>query len=129
MAIVALDLPNNPLAAGVCRSAVGTVGEMLSGEDAGLLRLLTNELVTNSIIHARNSPRVHVALTISDDRVRVEVIDREDGEPPTPEPPSLTRTSGRGLFLVDELSDAWGVDRNRGTRVWFELLLRRPVRL
>jgi hypothetical protein len=62
-----------------------------------------------------------------DDRVRVEVTDQVDGRPPTLEPLSLNRTSGRGLYLVDELSDDWGVDRSDGTRVWFELLLRAPV--
>ena len=127
MATVSLDLPNHPLAAGLCRSAVNTVGKTLSGEDAVLLGLLTNELVTNSIVHAPDSPRVLVALMLLDDRVRVEVTDQVDGRPPTLEPLCLNRTSGRGLYLVDELSDDWGVDRSDGTRVWFELLLRAPV--
>ena len=31
------------------------------------------------------------------------------------------RASGWGLYLVSELSDRWGVDHRRRTRVWFEM--------
>ena len=37
---------------------------------------------------------------------------------PDPDP---ARPSGWGLYLVRELSDRWGVERNKQTRVWFEL--------
>ena len=41
-----------------------------------------------------------------------------------------TRPGGRGLFLVDTLSDRWGMTRegNRGTRVWFEMGRRDSLR-
>jgi hypothetical protein len=125
LSTVSFDLPNHPLAAGLCRGAIRTVGESLPGEDGDLLDLLdllTNELVTNSIIHAPDSPRVFVVISIFEDRVRVEVTDLDEDGSPTLEPHSLTRTSGRGLYLVDELSHRWGVEQRDGTRVWFELL-------
>jgi serine/threonine-protein kinase RsbW len=127
MATVSLDLPNHPLAAGLSRGAVRAVGETLATGDAALLGLLTNELVTNSIIHAPDSPRVLVAMMITDDRVRVEVTDLDGSEGPRLAPPSLTQTSGRGLYLVDALSHTWGIDRSDGTRVWFEILLGDPA--
>lgn len=126
LSTLSFDLPNHPLAAGVCRGAIRMTGESLSDEDGELLDLLTNELVTNSIIHASDSPRVIVQLTVLDDRVRVEVTDLVNGKEPAVGSHSLMRTSGRGLYLVDELSHRWGVERGKGTRVWFELL-REPV--
>jgi hypothetical protein len=38
--------------------------------------------------------------------------------PPDPGPESL---SGWGLYLVDQLTDRWGVTGTDGTRVWFEI--------
>jgi hypothetical protein len=38
---------------------------------------------------------------------------------PVPDP---ARASGWGLYLVEELSDRWGMDGlGPGTRIWFEL--------
>jgi DNA-binding NarL/FixJ family response regulator len=81
--------------------------------------LLTTELVTNAVIHAR-SP-VGVTLTLTGDRLRVEVADRGPGALIMREP-AEGDTFGRGLQLLEALSSAWGTSADeQGKLVWFEL--------
>ena len=85
--------------------------------------LVVSELVTNSVKHAGLEPhdRISVVATRSRGGIRIEVWDAGPGfVPPAPEPTSLKRESGWGLFLVDRLADRWGVERGTGTRVWSE---------
>ncbi|MGQ0824429.1 MAG: ATP-binding protein [Actinomycetota bacterium] len=95
-------------------------------EDA---ELLTSELVTNAVLHARSD----ATLTIEGDasRIRIGVTDA------CPTLPRLrdygtSGVTGRGLILVDRLSREWGVDCDGppGKQVWFELddVSRREVR-
>ncbi|MGH2856224.1 MAG: ATP-binding protein [Solirubrobacteraceae bacterium] len=84
------------------------------------VELLVSELATNCIRHERAT--FHVTVTRSAAQVRLEVTDGGDGKPrmrsPGPEEPS-----GRGLQIVDMLSDRWGVapESPAGKTVWFEL--------
>jgi anti-sigma regulatory factor (Ser/Thr protein kinase) len=81
--------------------------------------LLTDELVANVVEH------VHTPMTVRaichGRAIRIEVDD------PSTEPPRLLHPGpydfgGRGLLLVDTLSDRWGTDlRPEGKTVWFEL--------
>jgi anti-sigma regulatory factor (Ser/Thr protein kinase) len=113
-----LELDAKPLAA---REARRFVTEHLADfvED-GALTLLTSELVTNGILHARTHLRLgvmtgddHVLVTCSDDDTR--------GTPIVP-PQDDSRPSGRGLMLVDALASQWGVHRtDEGKTVWFTL--------
>jgi serine phosphatase RsbU (regulator of sigma subunit)/anti-sigma regulatory factor (Ser/Thr protein kinase) len=80
--------------------------------------LIVSELVTNAVVHA-GTP---LTLTIRWDgaRLRIDVV---DGGPmsgaPLSQPPS---SGGRGLFIVDQLSESWGFDVSRtGKRVWATL--------
>jgi anti-sigma regulatory factor (Ser/Thr protein kinase) len=87
------------------------------------LELLVSELVTNVVRHARSGPGdcLSLELQLRDDDVRVEVADcvgRPFDATPSPDP---EKGRGYGLFLVEHLSRRWGVKRNGGTRVWFEL--------
>ena len=81
--------------------------------------LLTNELISNAVLHARTD--MELRLRTWDDGLRVEVHDGNTRRPS----PSLTpadATSGRGLHLVESLADRWGVDGTPdGKVVWFEL--------
>lgn len=88
--------------------------------------LLISELVTNSVLHG-GAPIV-LAVECDGDSVRVSV---RDGSPVPPE--LATRgpdaEDGRGIALVELLSDAWGVapvsdEHGVGKEVWFTL--RRP---
>ncbi|UQA97700.1 ATP-binding protein [Streptomyces halobius] len=90
----------------------------VSADAAATATLLTSELVTNALVHAKGGAVVRAMVT---DRLRVEV---RDFAPQRPEPrtPSADGTSGRGLTLVRSLADAWGVRSHAvGKSVWFEL--------
>ena len=84
------------------------------------VELLTSELVTNAVIHARSSPQLSV--TLGDAVVRIEVCDT-DASPPTRRLLDTEAASGRGIAIVDELAVDWGVDLipDDGKRVWFEV--------
>lgn len=81
--------------------------------------LLTSELVTNAVIHARSAVALTVRLT--EDRLRVEVADQGQGALVMREP-DPGDTHGRGLLLLEALSSAWGTSADEhGKLVWFEL--------
>lgn len=89
------------------------------------LRLIVSELVTNALIHAGSD--VDVRLRAFDDRVRLEVRD-SDSNPPVPSPLVLSEEGngqaehGRGLLIVDALSDLWNSSPNgRGKTVSLEV--------
>jgi anti-sigma regulatory factor (Ser/Thr protein kinase) len=83
--------------------------------------LLSSELVTNAILHARSD--MIVGVDLDGNRLRVTVFDRSD-EPPRHRatvPP--LEEHGRGLQVVDALATSWGVNESiRGKSVWFELV-------
>jgi anti-sigma regulatory factor (Ser/Thr protein kinase) len=90
------------------------------GEKRDDVRLLVSEIVTNAVIHAGlgQDSLLHFALSAAPDRIKVEL--EYAGEPFTPRPRPEDRHFG--LFLVDKLSDNWGVDRaDDKNRVWFEI--------
>jgi anti-sigma regulatory factor (Ser/Thr protein kinase) len=82
--------------------------------------LLASELATNSVVHAQSGFEVIVGRR--DGRVRIEVVDSDPGVPQVQYVPAGA-TSGRGLLIVETLSDAWGVTpvEGGGKAVWFEL--------
>jgi anti-sigma regulatory factor (Ser/Thr protein kinase) len=89
------------------------------GDTLDVATLLADELATNAVEHARSE--FLVAVTCVDHHLRVEVADRSTTAP-VPGRPTPGDDSGRGLLLVDEWSDRWGVtDRGDGKIVWFEL--------
>jgi DNA-binding NarL/FixJ family response regulator len=81
--------------------------------------LLTSELVTNAVVHARSAAQLTiVAFT---DRVRVEVADFGSGALQFREP-DADDVSGRGLLLVQEMSRNWGTSSDEARKVvWFEV--------
>ncbi|WP_425471988.1 ATP-binding protein [Streptomyces piniterrae] len=90
-----------------------------AGEDlTEIATLLTSELVTNALVHAKGGALVRATVT---DRLRVEVRDFA-ARRPEPRAATADGTSGRGLMLVCSLADAWGVRSHAvGKSVWFEL--------
>ena len=86
---------------------------------SGDLMLLVSELVTNAVRHAR-SDRFEVRLDVAPDRLRLEVHDEGAGFVPEIAPYD-DGTGGYGLFIVDQLADRWGVDRDEQGLVWLEL--------
>jgi CheY-like chemotaxis protein/anti-sigma regulatory factor (Ser/Thr protein kinase) len=98
------------------------VREMLTPDAAALVgdvELLVSELVTNAVVHASDSPRIHVIVGPS--IVRVAVYDT-DPAMPTQREPDRARPGGRGLNLVETVASRWGADRvDAGKVVWFEI--------
>jgi anti-sigma regulatory factor (Ser/Thr protein kinase) len=117
-----LELPGDNGAPALARRAVEQrVEHGYDEEQAGTLLLLVTELVTNAVLHA-GAPGSPVLLRVTKPpgRLRVEVHDRGPGfEMHKPKPRGSS--GGYGLFLVERMSDRWGVNREGNTYVWFEL--------
>lgn len=86
------------------------------------LQLLVSELVANSVRHAAlaHDDWIRLWARVGPATVRVEVSDpgkgflsKEPGPEGVPQPRS-------GLWLVENLADRWGMERDGVTRVWFE---------
>lgn len=92
-------------------------------------RVCTSEVVTNVYRHTR-APWIKVDVSLGHSRVTVNVHDDDPKSPPMPRGARLEEPGGRGLMLVDLLSDGWGTTRYGGLRpqskaVWFSFDLRR----
>jgi len=98
-----------------------TLREWNCEELAESARLLVSELIVNTVIHAHTPARLTLSL---DGRVlRVAVADGSTTAPRR-RPYSPTATTGRGLMIMDNVADEWGVDIGPdGKTVWFELVL------
>ncbi|MFI0038078.1 ATP-binding protein [Streptomyces mutabilis] len=84
--------------------------------------LCVSELATNALLHGVPPGRGFLLrLLPCGDGVRVEVHDSGGGVPAVPLDPEGADEGGRGLLLVSELADKWGVaEREPGKVVWFE---------
>lgn len=90
--------------------------------------LLTSELVTNGVLHART--RISIRIGHDDAHLRVEV---RDGSPALPRARrfSTEAATGRGMRLLETIASSWGVDKvtdpeDPGKIVWFEVPLSGP---
>ena len=92
--------------------------------DVDAICLLVSELVTNSVRHADLTTGLPLILTASLRRatLRLEVRDEGTLGTVTRRSPAPLSATGFGLNLVEQLSRAWGVERDaHGTTVWLEL--------
>ena len=82
--------------------------------------IVVSELVTNAITHAPVPGELRLSLL--PDVLRIAVTDSGSGAP-EPRHASATREGGRGLYLVDALTSAWGMEPlpHGGKVVWAEL--------
>ena len=99
------------------------IRELLAGSDRDDLVetavLLVSEVVTNALLHA-GTP-IDVAARLDADGLHVEV---GDGSLHLPVRRHYATTSGtgRGLLMLEQMVDDWGVSRHtRGKTVWFRL--------
>ncbi|MEV0325214.1 SpoIIE family protein phosphatase [Micromonospora echinospora] len=84
--------------------------------------LCTSELTTNALLHAGTAARVEIDL--SPERLLVSVADSGTRGTVTKAQTDTLSSRGRGLGLIEQLSDAWGTDPTvRGSTVWFEILI------
>jgi anti-sigma regulatory factor (Ser/Thr protein kinase) len=84
------------------------------------VELMVSELATNGVRHGQTSFDLVVERT--GDQIRIELTDRGGGTP-TMRFPGPDEPTGRGLQIVDMLSERWGVERESasGKTVWFTL--------
>jgi transcriptional regulator with XRE-family HTH domain len=105
------------------RDAVSLVAGDIPSEALETARLLTSELVTNSVKYGPPAPaNIGVFVEVARDRIRIEVSDAADA------PAQLRSDPGRyGLKVVDALASRWQTKRDgEGNLTWFELDLPAP---
>jgi anti-sigma regulatory factor (Ser/Thr protein kinase) len=120
----ALDVPAEPTAPGRVRQWL--TGQLTIWQVAesviGAAVLCISELTTNALLHAGTAARVEIDL--SPERLLVSVADRGTRGIVTRAHIDTLSSRGRGLGLIEQLSDAWGTDPTvRGSTVWFEILI------
>ncbi|MGP8299019.1 ATP-binding protein [Streptomyces inhibens] len=116
-------LPSRPQSAGIARRLTAAVllkQWSLTPQLAEHAVLLVSELVGNAVRHT-GARTFGLRMLRRRGWLRIEVRDPSRGLPCLM-PVQEMDTSGRGLFLVDTLSDRWGVDLlPRGKTTWFEM--------
>jgi serine/threonine-protein kinase RsbW len=122
----ARDFPLQTTSVGAARRFADEVLHGLPAETVEAVRLMVSELATNSIQHAKTG--FQLVINRRRDSVRIEVTDLAGGLPAV-QSPGPTDPTGRGLAIVEMLSDAWGVDYLTATdkTVWFTLAWERRV--
>ena len=88
--------------------------------DPDVAAVITSELVANAVDVAAGE--ITVTIRCLDACLRVEVQDHGYGLPEIQHPAPADAGGGRGLLIVDQLADEWGVQQFLpGKIVWFEL--------
>jgi hypothetical protein len=99
---LSIPMPPHPIAAEQARTLTAMI---IGGGDLENTLLVVSELVTNAV---KQQDVFWFAIGRHDGAVLIEVTDTSPGCPKIKEP-DATDTSGRGLLIVDALSDEWGV--------------------
>ncbi|WP_185992921.1 SpoIIE family protein phosphatase [Streptomyces sp. 130] len=103
------------------RAAVRAWG---AGDRADEVELAADELVTNALMHTDGGAIVTIRVLAGPERrLRIDVEDRSSALPRRRDA-GEAGVSGRGLLLVDQLADGWGVEsRGTGKCVWSEFVV------
>lgn len=124
MATLSATVDLTPAAASVPtarRVAVEVLAAWGAPHDLGDAGLLVSELVANVVDHVGGESAFTLEVTLSGDWLRISVA---DGSAIRPVVRELEGDSprGRGMRLVQQIADRWGVeDHEGGKRVWLEL--------
>ncbi|WP_078942540.1 ATP-binding protein [Streptomyces viridochromogenes] len=95
------------------------LGFAMSDETLRTVELLASEVIANAVVYS--AAPCDVAVTRTDERLRVEVTDTNPSLPSVVEA-APSDESGRGLLLVDALADVWGTQpESWGKTTWFEI--------
>jgi anti-sigma regulatory factor (Ser/Thr protein kinase) len=118
-----LSIAGGPRAPERARAWLQSAADWLPDEVGRNLLLLTCELVNNSVLHGQAGERdmIEIELHRTETGVRAEVSDTGPGFAPKERDKDLDEPGGWGLVLVQSIAKRWGVERDRRTRVWFEL--------
>jgi anti-sigma regulatory factor (Ser/Thr protein kinase) len=120
------EIPGGPSAACTARELLThQLGEVTPAETMHDLHLLTTELITNAVLHAGVGESDTIELQVAPTATELRVAVTDPGAATSPEVQELDPTvpGGMGLFLVEQISSAWGVERTPSgeNRVWFTL--------
>ncbi len=132
MLISALVIPGRPEHVQAARAFTGLVLGVHARDDGGISSLLVSELVTNSVQHSDSGKlggTVTITVAVTPAEILIEVIDNGGAGEPAPRETSDAGNAedGRGLYLVKELSSAWGHFAADGRlTTWFELKTGQP---
>jgi serine/threonine-protein kinase RsbW len=113
--------PNAPLSVTRARRFVTDALADVAPTTRETAEILVSEVATNCVRHTSSDFSVRIETT--GPRIRVDVSDQGTGTPKL-RSPSASEPSGRGLRIVDLLSDRWGVLSSpsaAGKTVWFEI--------
>jgi anti-sigma regulatory factor (Ser/Thr protein kinase) len=111
------ELPPDASSVPAARDIVAAVTDHLPRKAREAAELVTSELATNSVVHARTAFEVFAAA--DDETVEVVVADRAGWVPATHDG---TQPMGNGLLLVGLLATDWAAElENEGKRVWARL--------
>lgn len=131
MTEVQWQLPHRPRSAGRARSLLrAQLAEWkIDGEIGDRAELLLSELISNSIRHAQAPAGREIGVRVAtyEGHLRVEVADANNTRPVRREA-AAEDECGRGLGLVEALSERWGCCPRRhgiGKATWAELALPR----
>jgi anti-sigma regulatory factor (Ser/Thr protein kinase) len=106
VAVERVELQAEPGSVGEARRFVRRVLEHWGfNEMVDTVALLTSELATNAVLHARTAFAVVVTSKAGD--IRVDVLDNSSAPPRHRQNTTLAAT-GRGVAMVDRLATAWG---------------------
>src|SRR5437660_2184267 len=97
--------------------------EVLDEQRLDDLRLLTSELVSNSVRHGGSVPQrpIRVRVSVMDTHVRVSVVDSGPGFA-VPQEPGLTGVDGGwGPIVTEPIADLRRTDGESPATVWFQL--------
>ncbi len=101
------------------------VGDDVAQELRDAISVMVSELAMNAVQYAQTA--FDVSIELAGQSLRVEVTDSGGGDPEIRPLPPASRPHGRGLFIVDQLSDEWGISPSADGRrksVWFQLDMR-----
>lgn len=118
----AIRLPPTRQAPGAARRSLGAelTGRGATSEDVDLAKIVVTELVGNAVLHGSGSEDVEVCASWDDRRLRIEVTDAGGSRPKwLAGANDLDADDGRGLQIVEALTENWGASAGPGVlTVW-----------
>jgi anti-sigma regulatory factor (Ser/Thr protein kinase) len=121
--VLETTLPADAAAVSAARHALDALRDQVSEGLLADLRLAVSELVTNSVRHGRSgavADDVELAVRMDGQALRLEICDCGQGFVPrrVDREADLDALGGRGLFIVEQLAERWGVTRAGKSCVW-----------
>jgi anti-sigma regulatory factor (Ser/Thr protein kinase) len=117
-----LVLEPSERAPALAREHTRRIGQSWPTDYLDMVLLVVSEAVTNAVRYGEG--RVELSIRVTSDRVRIEVSDANPDPPVRRGRYDGLADGGRGLHLLDALTDAWGTHPlgvGSGKVVWLQL--------